>query len=319
MNDALHIIQTQILRDATYAKTLQRDLRRQKIRRLVHQLGMQWEKKYVIPQWRRFDAKVSRPKTLSCFLMTMDSQDRLLPLIHYLRPGCDEIVVGVDSKSKDETYALCETLKEQGLIDTLLLIQNDALTCNGALETLVAHCHGDWILRLDDDEFPEPPFFQLKQGILATEKYTHYKFPRLHLSRVSPLEWINDSYLYPDFQMRLFKNDPSLLKYPGAVGHLGIQCQGKKGRLNTINLVHLNMAINPRFKREEKLKKYVLRHQGGWIHPVNEHALLFEDFSYKIEPYRFSDHDFCRLLTQTTQHQRAIYEKLYADSVGVPE
>jgi glycosyltransferase involved in cell wall biosynthesis len=237
----------------------------------------------------------------------MNSADRIRPLLKYIRKFSDEIVVGVDSKTTDDTFEIC-----QGLADELFIIQNDSLTCNGGLDSLVNRCHGQWILRLDDDEFPEPNFMALKPALLATDKYTHYKLPRLHISSVDPLMWINDGYLYPDFQMRLFKNEKSLLRFPGAIGHLGIECEGPRGRIHTTRLVHLNLAINPRYKREEKLTKYIVRQADGWVHPINERALLFEDFPYRIEPYQYPDREFCRVLTETVQHQYQAYEMAQA-------
>jgi hypothetical protein len=298
-----------IQRDSQYYKILARDNRRQKARRFAHQLGCWYESLWVLPRlasWKK--AQASTPRLSTC-IMTMNSADRIRPLLKYIRCFSDEIVVGVDSKTTDSTFAACE-----GLADELFVIQSDALTCNAGLEALVARCHGDWILRLDDDEFPEPHFQPLISGLMRQSRYTHYKIPRLHLCEVEPLRWIDDGYLYPDYQMRLFRNDPALLKFPGAVGHLGIECEGPKGRLNTVNLVHLNLAINPRFKRESKLGTYIERLQGGWVHPVNEHALLFEDFHYRIKPYRYPDEDFRALLQETTLHQRQIYEQAHSDA-----
>jgi glycosyltransferase involved in cell wall biosynthesis len=287
-----------IQRDRRYRDVLRRDMSRQRARRIAHRLGAWYETWWVRPRLQaESNRAASRPKLSTC-IMTMNSAQRIRPLLEYIRRFSDEIVVGVDSKTTDDTLAACE-----GLADELFVIQSDALTCNAGLEPLVGRCHGDWILRLDDDEFPEPHLQSMVTGLIATERYTHYKIPRLHLSGIDPLQWINDGYLYPDYQMRLFKNDKALLKFPGAVGHLGIECEGRKGRLNSVNLVHLNLAINPRFKREEKLGTYIKRLNGGWVHPVNEHALLFEDFPYRIEPYRYPDADFCRVLTETVRHQ----------------
>ncbi len=293
-----------IQRDLKYQKTFRRDMFRQRMRRLAHQLGALYENALVKPRWAEVARRTGNnyPRLSTC-IITMNSAERIRPLLEYIRAFSDEIVVGVDSKTTDNTLEAC-----QGLADELFVIQSDAQTCNAGLEPLIERCHGDWILRLDDDEFPEPHFAERVRGIIATERYTHYKLPRLHLCGIDPLLWINDGYLYPDYQMRLFRNDKSLLKFPGAVGHLGIECAGQKGRINGINLVHLNMAINPRFKREEKLKTYIERLNGAWVHPVNEHALLWEDFNYQIEPYNYPDTDFCRLLTETTRHQRDWYE-----------
>lgn len=293
-----------IQRDERYFQTLRKDNRRQKARRFAHRLGYLYENLLVRPRWEKLGRNLqSRPRLSTC-IMTMNSAERIRPLLQYIRRFSDEIVVGVDSKTTDHTFEACE-----GLADELFVIQSDALTCNAGLETLVERCHGDWVLRLDDDEFPEPHFERIVSGLMSGERYTHYKIPRLHLCEVEPMRWVDDSYLYPDYQMRLFRNDKSLLKFPGAVGHLGIECAGPKGRLNTVNLVHLNLAINPRFKREAKLKTYIERLNGGWVHPVNEHALLFEDFNYRILPYQYPDPDFLALLKETTLHQRRIYEE----------
>ena len=284
-----------IQRDSRYQKTLRRDTMRQQGRRMAHKLGVAYEQAVIWPQWQH--TRPAKPKTLSTCIMTMNSEHRIGPLLEYIRPFSDEIVVAVDSKTTDNTFKVCQA---QGLCDELFVIQSDALTVNAGLEELVSRCHSNWILRLDDDEFPEPHFAHYKQGILSQQKYTHYKMPRLHLNNINPLTWINDGYLYPDYQMRLFKNDTSLLSFPGAVGHLGIRCAGPKGRLNSINLIHLNLAINPRFKREEKLATYIKRLNGEWVHPVNEHALLFEDFNYQIEAYNYPDAGFCERLTEST-------------------
>ncbi len=292
-----------IQRDARYQEVLKRDLRRQRLRRWAQQWGILYENWVTLPRLKRLSQSPGERPRLSTCIMTMNSAQRIRPLLKYVRRFSDEIVVGVDSKTTDDTLGAC-----RGLADELFVIQSNALTCNAGLEALVDRCQGDWVLRLDDDEFPEPHFAELVGGLMCNDKYTHYKLPRLHLSQINPLMWVNDSYLYPDYQMRLFRNEPHLLKFPGAVGHLGIECQGPKGRLNSVNLVHLNLAINPRFKREAKLKTYIERLNGEWVHPVNEHALLFEDFHYRIEPYTYPDADFCRLLTETVRFQRSHYE-----------
>ena len=62
--------------------------------------------------------------------------------------------------------------------------------------------------------------------------------------------------------------------------------------------------MNPREKREAKLKKYIDRHHGQWVHPINEHALLFEDFSHDEKPYTYPDKTFQALLGQTATQQR---------------
>jgi len=315
-------------KDWRYYKTWYKDMWRYRLRRLVHLVQRQQEAGLKVPKWRQFSGQ---HVSLSVCIITMNAAHRIGPLLQYLKthlasPG-DELVVGVDSKTTDNTLAVC-----QQYADVVFEIDNPHQTCNSGLQHLVEHCRGDWIIRLDDDEFPEPHFFTWVQGLihdgqLKPKPITHYKLPRLHISEAqyyndtlpAALLWINDSYLYPDYQMRLFQNDPALLSFPGAVGHSSIHCGGKRGKLHGVNLVHLNLAINPRFKREAKLQTYVQRLNGGWVHPVNERALLFEDFDYAIEPYLYPDADFCRLLAKTVVDQRTIFEQAPPAKTGHSE
>ncbi len=296
-----------ILRDDAYTRTFKQDMRRQRLRRWVHGLAALYEQYRYVGTWKK-PLPGPRP-TLSVCIITMNSANRIGPLLQYLTPYVDEIVVGVDSKTTDDTLAVCEPIA-----DTCFTIHNEALTCNGGLKELVSRCTGDWVLRLDDDEFPEPHFFDYVPGLLTQSKFTHFKLPRLHLScwddAHESLWWLNDGYLYPDFQMRLFKNEEKLLTFPEAVGHTSIGCAGKRGKINTVNLVHLNMAINPRWKREEKLAKYIQRLNGGWVHPVNESALLFEDYAYQVQRYDYPDVGFIRTMADTITHQRSVYGEL---------
>jgi glycosyltransferase involved in cell wall biosynthesis len=301
-----------IIRDKQYFQVYKRDMRRQKLRRIVHGLQACFEKSFKVPQWKaRSSQLATNPNRLrlSTCIITMNSANRIRPLLEYIRSFSDEIVVGVDSKTTDNTFEVC-----QGLADELFIIESTALTCNAGLEELVSHCHGDWVLRLDDDEFPEPLLHEILPALLseANEKdITHYKMPRLHLSNVAPFEWVDDGYLYPDYQLRLFVNKPDLLIFPGPVGHKGIECHGSRSKLHSVNLVHLNLAINPRFRREEKLKTYIKRLNGEWVHPVNETALLFEDFHYKIRPYKADNTAFLHQMEETVKNQYAVYEAVY--------
>lgn len=299
-----------IMRDDTYRQKAVSDHQRYATRRLAHQWACWMETRFKVPRWHQ-SRHTPRPR-LSVCIITMNSAQRIAPLLTYLKSWLhpdDEIVVGVDSKTTDDTLAIC-----QNIADTVFTIENTALTCNGMLGELVNHCTGDWVLRLDDDEFPEPHISDVLPALLNQQRVTHYKLPRLHIStwdtQRQQLWWVPDGYLYPDFQMRLFKNDPALLTFPEAVGHASIECAGQRGRLNTVNLVHLNHAINPRWRREHKLGNYIKRLDGSWVHPVNEYALLIEDFAYQCKLYTYPDADFLTTLATTITQQRQAYGDL---------
>ncbi|MEB3207210.1 MAG: glycosyltransferase [Vampirovibrionales bacterium] len=301
-----------IIRDTRYKATFQRDMRRQTLRRLMHQFLACWEQRVSIPRWKKLSRALKKPFKLSVIIPTMNASARLVPLLQYVRPFADEIIVGVDSKTTDDTLQLAAPLADQ-----CFLIENAARHCNGILDQLVGRCSGDWILRLDDDEWPEPGFVQLWQGLLQDAEnrgVTHFKMARPHLCRLDvaasdalgvvpknrvtasedkdALYWIPDGYFFPDYQLRLFKNSPALLKFPPALPHVNLSVQGKQAKLHTIRLLHLNLAVYPTIDRLAKLRRNIERHQGDWVHPVNEAALLWERFHYRVLPYTSHEEAF---------------------------
>ena len=275
--------------DFKFYKTLGKDNFWNSIRRISRKLKLAKELKSDL--YQPFTLTTT-PQKLSVCIMSMNAEDRIAPVVKHALTFADEVVIGVDSKTTDNTLLVAQ----QAGAHKVFIIQNQALTCNGALEELTKVCTGDWVLRLDDDEYMEPEFLQIKDRLIYQEEITHYKFPRLHISHVKPLKWINDGYLYPDYQMRLFKNDLALLDFPAPVGHASIGCSGRRGKVHGVNIIHLNMAINSREKREAKLEKYIKRLNGAWVHPINLFALLFEDYHYRIIPYQHANKAFCDLL-----------------------
>jgi hypothetical protein len=293
-----------IVRDQTYLNTFHRDMKRQAWRRRMHRvqaLLQQWQQ---WPRWRKIQPA---GHTLSVCIMTMNAADRIAPVLQYLRPIADELVIGIDSKTTDNTAAVCAPYA-----DICFHIENPAATCNGGLAALVSRCTGDWVLRLDDDELVTPAFAQCVAALMQQQQYTHYKMPRLHLSALTPLTWIDDGYLSPDYQLRLFKNTPSQLHFPPPIGHVGIECEGKRGRLPSLPIIHLNLVVYNRQQREAKLRRYIDRLHGGWVHPVNESTLLFEDFRYRTRPYQHPDATWCQQLITISQHMATAANPLYA-------
>jgi glycosyltransferase involved in cell wall biosynthesis len=282
-----------IIRDHKYWQTLKNDMRRQQWRRRVHRLHALWQQRTQWPLWQKL---TTRPGRLSICIMTMNAEQRLGPVLARIRPFADELVIGVDSKTTDGTLAIA-----QAYADTCITIDNPAATCNGGLKTLVSHCTGDWLLRLDDDELMPPEFWELLPALMAQTRYTHFKLPRLHLNQLSPLLWIDDGYLYPDYQLRLLKNDPALHHFPPPVGHVGLTCEGERGRLASLPIIHLNLAINSPDARAAKLRKYIDRLAGQWVHPVNETCLLYERFDYRVRPYLHPNAQWLDSLTQLKQ------------------
>jgi glycosyltransferase involved in cell wall biosynthesis len=90
----------------------------------------------------------SRIKGVSVIVPTKNSETRISPLLTWLTDKFDEVVVGIDEKTTDETRKLVENQRCK-LIET----RTDGGYVEEVLGTFWKHCKYDWVLRLDDDEF----------------------------------------------------------------------------------------------------------------------------------------------------------------------
>lgn len=134
--------------------------------------------------------------TLSVLCVTR-AERRAIPFIKSLgalATVCDaEFVIAADGLDalatlKDEVEGRVVLVRSKGYIESVL---DDA----------VRACDGDYILRLDDDEFPSPDLVQwLRDG--SYFDYDHWQFPRMHLWP-NRNTFIDDPQLWPDYQTRL--------------------------------------------------------------------------------------------------------------------
>jgi glycosyltransferase involved in cell wall biosynthesis len=86
-------------------------------------------------------------QTISLLLATKNSAERLPFLLDGIRRIVDEIVIGVDDSSTDNTLEVT-----RGLADTYVSVKSAGYV-ESFLYQLFPLCKGDWILRIDDDEF----------------------------------------------------------------------------------------------------------------------------------------------------------------------
>lgn len=93
-----------------------------------------------------------------------------------------------------------ETLAEAPFPATIVPCQSDGFI-ESVLDLGVHACNGEYVLRLDDDEFPTPEMIRWLQDERFCES-THWKFARLHLWN-DIFHFVNDGQLWPDHQTRL--------------------------------------------------------------------------------------------------------------------
>jgi hypothetical protein len=208
-----------------------------------------------------------RAPTISCVLLTDHLSAESGGWFSKVRKLVDEFVVLIDTtRATDETYAIADEL------GTAVRHVEGKGFVEAHLEEMVEACTAEWILRLDSDE-------QLSAGWLdggwrnrLIGNYTHFTVPRrwLHPSG----GYIDCEPWWPDPQMRLFRNDLSLLTFPRQI-HEPTAVRGPGDYLPELPINHHVLRLSTRGQREEKVRHYTrLRPEL----PLG-HYYLFEDSS----------------------------------------
>ena len=204
----------------------------------------------------------ARP-SLTVLVATIDGEQKLARILPALRPIADELVVGIDDASCDDSASVARQY-----CDTVFSLPHESFfprgrtEFEGALDIALRHCHGDWILRVDHDETPGPAFSDRAAlaALLSNHSVTHY-----HLSRrwaVPPgTHYIRSGHWHPDYQIRLFRNVASLISGPTEV-HRDLTVAGEAGWLTSHWLVHWDLVWHDRARREAKVEQ--CRELGPW-------------------------------------------------------
>jgi hypothetical protein len=134
-------------------------------------------------------------------------------------------------------------------------------------------CSGRWILRIDNDEVPSQGLLDALPGLVASTDLLQYVLPRRWLFP-DVRRFIDEPPWSDDRQIRLVRNDPAALRFPGGL-HSNIEWVGPNQELET-PFYHLDCVVNERHKREAKMAGYEAKRPGheslpGWS--VSNHYL----------------------------------------------
>lgn len=129
------------------------------------------------------------------------------------------------------------------------------------LDDAIAECHGDYILRLDDDE--------TVSGELAlwlkSKEYEHgdlYAFPRQHLWRDTN-HFIVTPPLWPDYQTRLSTKEKA-----GGRKEVHAGSPYGTGRIVDYPILHWKFLVRTKQEREKIAKRYESKRRGAGFSPV---------------------------------------------------
>jgi hypothetical protein len=178
--------------------------------------------------------------------MTIDPPTRVAAMLALLRPQADEIVVAVDSRvDPGELGAYVD------VADRVVRFEfRDPVDRPRAW--LHAQCRGDWILSLDGDEVPSPALVDQLDELVAADDVIQYHVPRRWLYP-DPGTWLGELPWWPDFQVRLVRNDASLSVRGGL--HGGI-VPALPARHIEAPIYHLDCLVKTESERAVKAAAY---------------------------------------------------------------
>jgi hypothetical protein len=160
----------------------------------------------------------ARPR-LTVSILTKNSADRLERLLAEVSWIADQVVVGVDVDSTDSTAQVAARFAD------VVFTFRKAGPMAGPRMMIFDYAVGDWILVIDDDESLEAGFQAILPELLSRQDATHYWFPRKWIVNAAPYEFAASPPWYPDWQMRLFRNDRTMAWKP-ATPHSGYRVLG---------------------------------------------------------------------------------------------
>ena len=188
---------------------------------------------------------------LTVSILTKNSEQRLGRLLAEVANFADEVIVGVDASSTDRTIETAESLA-----DIVYQFRHSG-NLSSARMLLFDYASGDWVLSLDDDEQIEASFDAIVPELLADSRVTHHWFPRKWIVNLDPCEYVHETSMFPDWQLRLFRNDRSLVRKPPRP-HSGYCVQGPGFYETRAAILHFEPIWCDADARSKKLEMYRL-------------------------------------------------------------
>jgi hypothetical protein len=147
-----------------------------------------------------------------------------------------------------------------------------------SLAWLHAQCSCDWILRIDSDEIASPALAARLPELTRSRDVTHFWIPRRWLFP-DQTTYLAEWPWQPDYQLRLVRNEPALLRFPGTV-HTSVTCLGAAQYL-TEPIYHLDCLVRSEEERAEKVRLY--NRLGSDVNTAGQSSQPISDVFYLPE------------------------------------
>jgi hypothetical protein len=178
--------------------------------------------------------------------MTADPPAQVAVVLDALRPVADEIVVAADSRVDVGALRAYDDLADR------LLRFDFRPPVDRPRGWLVGQCTGDWVLSIDGDEVPSAALITALPGLVAAADVQQCWLPRRWLFP-DAASWLAEAPWWPDFQVRLMRNDATLAAR--AELHGGFVAVHPSRHVDA-PLYHLDTAVNDHAARAAKAARY---------------------------------------------------------------
>ncbi len=209
---------------------------------------------------------MSRQPQLSVCCSVNTPPGRVAAALAPLAPLGAEIVLAVDDRVDD---AWIDGYRE--IADSVVVVPfpgNFALMYAWMRE----QCAGRWILQLDLDEVPAAALADEVAETIAAGDVTHAWVPRRWL-HPDCATWLAQWPWRPDYALRLLRNDPALLRFPGLL-HCTVRVLGP-ARYLCAPLYHADLLLTDLAGRERKHTAYEDEMPGFVIDGVSLNAVYY--------------------------------------------
>src|SRR5262245_9175568 len=136
---------------------------------------------------QRDAGRTHRRPTISVCVLARSSRGGLERLIDEVDQVADQVVIGVDAASVDDTLEIASRRA-----DVVFRFEHVGPPVRARMLAL-EYATGDWVLSLDEDEGIDARFVSLLPELLSDSRYTHYWFSRKWIVRDRPLTYVHAS------------------------------------------------------------------------------------------------------------------------------
>jgi glycosyltransferase involved in cell wall biosynthesis len=224
---------------------------------------------------------------LTLLIPAINAEAELARVLPELRDIGDELVIGIDDTTTDATAEVARQFT-----DRIFPVPHEGFRGRGrpddlnAIECILPECKGDWLMWIAQDETLSPLWHDKAyvNRLLDDRPATQYWIPRRLV--VPPGDrFVCSANFFPDYQLRLYRNIPSLIRY-NRRPHEHPRIHGERRFLTDSWILHWDAIWYSDDRRRQKIEFY--RELGYTENEVGFVSFTDGTFAYRTRPLNYA-------------------------------